>query len=201
VSETHVIEYEITEEQAAAAVDAVVGSLAARPGQMRLREIILRSVGYGIVAAAGIALSAVWDLPWWMFILPVLMLALIAFVLVTTRLTAPSRQRRQLNAALREAFRRLESPHVRWTVTDEELVVESGRDAREFGWDEVKEVFLTGTFWLLTVENGPMMLLLADRIPDATARFLLTRARRAGATIRVAGLPNGPGEEGVTIIG
>ena len=38
-------------------------------------------------------------------------------------------------APLREAFRRLESPRVRWTVTDEQLVVESGPDVRDFRWN------------------------------------------------------------------
>jgi hypothetical protein len=72
-------------------------------------------------------------------------------------------------------------------VTEEQLTVESGRDVREFPWVDVKDLFLTGTFWIMQIRNAPTMLLLAERIPDATARFLLTRARDVGATIRVAG--------------
>ena len=185
--ETHVVEYQLTEDQAAAAADAVLDSLAPGPGEMRLRGIVLRSVGYGVLAAVGIAVGVVWGLPWWLFIGPALILALVVFVLASTWWTATVLKRPRLDAAIREAFRRLESPRIRWTVTDDRLTVESGQDVREFRWADMTDVFLTGTFWILKIRNAPTMLLLADRIPDAAARFLLTRARDVGATIRVAG--------------
>jgi hypothetical protein len=145
------------------------------------------------------------NLPWWFFVLPCLMLGLLFIVIAIFALVSAAGpwQRRQVNAALREAFRRLESPHIRWTISGDLMTVESGRDVREIEWEDVKDVFLTGSFWIITLDNGPNMLLLADRIPDATARFLLTRARDVGATIRVAGRSDavpGDDDENINII-
>jgi hypothetical protein len=199
--ETHVIEYEITEEQAAAAADAVLGSLAIRLGQARLRGLVVQSVLYAIISAVLVAFGVHAGQPWWFFVAPILMVGVVALLLgLAAVLSAVGPwQRRRLDAALRGAFARLESPRIRWTVTEDQLAVQSGRDVREFGWEDVKDVYLTGTFWIMTLADGPNMLLLADRIPDATARFLLTRARDAGATIRVAGRPSPtPEDNGVT---
>lgn len=193
--ETYVIEYEITEDQAAAAADAVLEAVNARAGSKVARAHLFWS-GLHTLLAIGLLGAMVWlGPPPWLWFAPFLMCGLSVVLVLVVGLGAllgavGPWQRRQLDAALREAFRRLESPHVRWTVTDEDLVVESGRDVREFGWADVKDVFLTGTFWILALDRGPQMLLLADRISDATARFLLTRARDAGATIRVAGKTN-----------
>jgi hypothetical protein len=193
--ETHVIEYEISEEQAAAAADAVLEAVSARPGAQMARSHLLRTALQTGLAIALLGAVAWVGPPPWLWFAPFLMcgLSVVLVLLLGLRSLVGGSgpwQRRRLDAALREAFRRLESPHVRWTVTDEELVVESGRDVREFRWDEVKDLFLTGTFWIMTMQDAPTMLLLADRIPDRTARFLLTRARDAGATIRVAGRPS-----------
>jgi hypothetical protein len=190
--EAHVIEYEITEEQAAAAAAAVLDSLAPRTARVRLRGLVAQSVLYAVGAAVMIAAGIQTGQPWWFFVAPALMFGLVALLLGLTWLLSAVGpwQRRRLDAALRDAFARLESPRIRWTITEDVLAVRSGRDVREFGWADVKDVFLTGTFWIIALEKGPNMLLLADRIPDATARFLLTRARDVGATIRVAGRPN-----------
>lgn len=195
MSETHLIEYEITEEQAAAAADAVLESIQARPGAQLARSHIIRTTLYTLLAIVLLAVltwlgppPGLWFAPFLLCGLSVVLLLILG--LGTVLGASGPWQRRRLDAAMREAFRGLESPHVRWTVTDEQLVVESGGEVHAFGWDEVKDVFLTGTFWLLAIENSPTMLLLADRIPDATARFLLTQARAAGATIRVAGRPS-----------
>jgi hypothetical protein len=189
MAETHVIEYEITEDQAAAAATAVLEATSPAPGTVQPRSIALKALLYSALAMGAVGLGLWMNQPWWFFVPAVLMLGvsvLVAGILGLHSASAP-RYRRHLDAALREAFRRLESPHIRWTVTGETLVVESGRDRREFSWTDVKDLFLTGTFWILKVENAPTMLLLADRIPDRTARFLLLRAREVGATIRVAG--------------
>jgi hypothetical protein len=190
--ETHVIEYEITEEQAAAAADAVLDSLAVRPGRAKLRSLVIQSALYAVMAVATVAFGFHANQPWWFFVAPLLMVGIVALLLgLTAVLSAIGPwQRRRLDAALRDAFARLESPRIRWTVTDDHVAVQSGRDVREFDWEDVKDVYLTGTFWIITLEDGPNMLLLADRIPDGTARFLLTRARDAGATIRVAARAN-----------
>ena len=92
-------------------------------------------------------------------------------------------------------MRRLDSPHVRWTLTAERLTVQAGRDVRDIRWEDVKAVGLTGTFWVLTVQGSPHMLFPGDRLPEDAARFLLRQARGAGAAIRVAG-GAGPPDDG-----
>ncbi|HKB04282.1 MAG TPA: hypothetical protein VKD90_18805 [Gemmataceae bacterium] len=203
--ETHVIEYEITEEQASAAAEALLDSIGARTGLARQRYLLVQTALYSAFAIGFVALGFWLNQPWWFFVLPCLMLGLLFIVVAIFALVAAAGpwQRRQVDAALREAFRRLESPHIRWTITGDRMTVESGRDVREIEWEDVKDVFLTGSFWIITLEDGPNMLLLADRIPNSTARFLLTRARDVGATIRVAGRPDGVSgddDENVNII-
>jgi hypothetical protein len=191
--ETHVIEYQLTEDQASAAADAVLESTSVPGGATQLRSLVVKSAVYSGIAVAVMALGAWMNQPWWFFVPGALMLGVSVLLLGISGLLSAFGpwHRRQLDTALREAFRRLQSPRIRWTVTDERLTVESGPDVREFGWRDVTDVFLTGTFWILKIRNAPTMLLLADRIPDAAARFLLTRARDVGATIRVAGRPPG----------
>jgi hypothetical protein len=197
--ERHVIEYEITDEHASAAAEAVAESMTVPAAAGKLRSLVLQSILYSVLAAAAIAFGIWRNQPWWFFVPAVLMLGVAVLLLAIGGLlaaTGPWHQK-QLDVALREAFRRLESPHIRWTLTDELLTVESAGKTREFRWADVKDLFLTGTFWIMKIQNAPNMLLLADRIPDATARFLLLRARDAGATIRVAGgkvFPPEPGD-------
>jgi hypothetical protein len=134
------------------------------------------------------ALGIWMDQPWWFFVVLSLLFVVVGLIFGLSLMVvlATPRQRRWAREALREAFRRLESPYVRWTLTPNHLTVQSGRDTRAIRWEDVLEVGLTGSFWILTVRGSPHMLFPGDRLPNDAARFLLVRARNAGAAIRVA---------------
>jgi hypothetical protein len=188
MAEIHVIEYELTEEMADAAAAAVVASSGRGTAVGRLRRLLIQLGIYGLIAFGVLIIGIQTEQPWWFFIAPVAMLALSALVLGAMGLAhVLGGRQRSLGDALREGIRSLDSRQVRWTVTEDTLTVQSGKDVRVIRWVNVKELSLTGTFWLLTATGSPPMLLSGDRVPETTARFILECAQRAGTRIRVAG--------------
>jgi len=189
MAERYVIEYEITEESAEAAADAVLSLHGGAEPLARMRPILLQFGLLGLLVMVLTALGVLMGQPWWFFVVVTLLLVIVGLVFGLSFLVVlvTPRQRQWARDALREAFRRLESPRVRWTLTPDRLTVQAGPDVRDIRWEDVKEVGLTGTFWVLTVKGSPHMLFPGDRLPDDAARFLLNQARNAGATIRVAG--------------
>jgi hypothetical protein len=188
MAETHVIEYELTEEMANAAADAVIASTGRGATAGRLRSLLIQLGIYGLIAIGVLIIGIQTDQPWWFFVAPVAMLALAVPVLGGLALAYlfGGGQQRHVSEALREGIRGLDSRHVRWTVTEDTLTVQSGKDVRVIRWADVTDLSLTGTFWLLTVTGSPTMLLSGERVPEATARFVLECAQRAGTRIRVA---------------
>jgi|GEM_PF-5633444 len=187
MAETHVIEYELTEEMADAAAAAVVASSSRGAAVARFRRLLIQLGIYGLIALGALVIGIQTDQPWWFFVAPVAMLALSAIVLGGMGVAyLLGRQQRSLGDALREGIRSLDSRHVRWTVTEDTLTIQSGKDVRVIRWANVRELSLTGTFWLLTASGSPTMLLSGDRVPENTARFILQCAKRAGTRIRVA---------------
>jgi len=189
MAESYVIEYEITEESAEAAADAVLSLHGGTEPLARMRPILIQFGLLGLFVMV-LTLLGVWlGQPWWFFVVVTLLLVIVGLIFALSFLVVlvTPRQRQWARDALGEAFRRLESPHVRWTLTADQLTVQAGRDVRDIRWEDVKEVGLTGTFWVLAVKGSPHMLFPGDRLPEDAARFLLKQARNAGAEIRVAG--------------
>ena len=189
MAESYVIEYEITAESAEAAADAILSLHGGAEPLARMRPILVQFALLGLFVMALTMLGLWMGQPWWFFVVVTLLLVIVGLVFGLSFLVAlvTPRQRQWARDALGEAFRRLESPHVRWTLTMDQLTVQAGRDVRDIRWEDVKEVGLTGTFWVLAVKGSPHMLFPGDRLPDDAARFLLKQARNAGAEIRVAG--------------
>src|SRR5262245_53837846 len=193
MAETHVIEYELTEEMADAAANAVIASTGRGATVGRLRRLLIQLGIYGLIALGAVVIGIETDQPWWFYVAPVAMLALSVLVLGGMGLAYVfgGGQQKHLENALREGIRGLDSRHVRWTVTDGTLTVQSGKDIRVIRWANVQELTLTGTFWLLTATGSPTMLLSGERVPEDTARFILKCAQQAGTRIRVAGATKG----------
>jgi hypothetical protein len=195
VTDTHVIEYEVSEDMSEAAADAILRSLGTAPTALRRRRFLVYMASYATAflffAAVGVWLQK----PWWFFILPCAGLGLCGIVAglfaILTGLTPGVR--RQIHNAVAAAIRRLQSPHVRWRIDSATLSIQTGRDVREIQWSDVKDLFLDRDFWVMRVSGHPTMLLRADAIGNETARFLLTQARDHGASIR---LPPAEGVEG-----
>jgi len=188
MAETHVIVYELTDDMADAAADAVIDSTPGLVMTGRLRSLVIQLGIYGFASVGVLVIGIETDQPWWFFVAPAAMLALVAVVggaMMVAYLFGWG-QRKHLGDVLREAIRGLDSVRVRWTITAEQLTIQSGKDVREIRWADVTELSLTGTFWLLTVSGSPTMLLAGNRLPEATARFVLACAQRAGTRIRVA---------------
>jgi hypothetical protein len=188
MAETHVIEYELTEEMAAAAADAVIASTGRGATVGRLRRLLIQLGIYGLIALGAVVIGIQTNQPWWFYVAPVAMLALSVLVLggMALAYVFGGGQQKHLENVLRQGIRGLDSRHVRWTVTDHTLTVQSGKEVRVIRWSNVKELTLTGTFWLLTVTGSPTMLLSGERVPEDTARFILKCAQQAGTRIRVA---------------
>ena len=191
MSESYVIEYEITEESAEAAADAILALHGGGEPLGRMRPILVQFGLLGLFVMLLAVLGVLMGQPWWFFVVVTLLLVIVGLIFGLSFLVVlvTPRQQQWARDALGEAFRRLESPHVRWTLTRELLTVQAGRDVREMRWQDVKEVGLTGTFWVLAVNGSPHMLFPGDRLPEDAARFLLEQARNAGADIRVANRP------------
>jgi hypothetical protein len=187
VTDTHVIEYEVTEDMADAAADAILRSLSKTPTSLKPRRLMAQMAAY---AAAALILAAVgvWlQQPWWFIVLPCTLFGLAVVIVGLCAMVGGLSPvvRRQIHNALAAAFRRLQSPHVRWTIDSATLSVQSGRDVREIRWSDVNDLFLDSDFWVMRVSGHPTMLLRADAIGNQAARFLLTQARDHGASIRV----------------
>jgi hypothetical protein len=189
MAESYVIEYEIREESAEAAAEAILALHGGAEPLGRMRPILIQFGLLGLFVMLLAVLGILMGQPWWFFVVVTLLLVIVGVVFGLSFLVVlvTPRQRQWARDALGEAFRRLESPHVRWTLTRDLLTVQAGRDVREIRWEDVKEVGLTGTFWVLAVNGSPHMLFPGDRLPKDAARFLLEQARNAGAEIRVAG--------------
>ncbi|HJZ92882.1 MAG TPA: hypothetical protein VKE40_18555 [Gemmataceae bacterium] len=187
MTDTHVIEYEVSEDMADAAADAILKSLGTPPTALNPRRLMAQMAVYATAAVLLAGVGAWLQQPWWFFMLPCALLGLAGIVVGLSAMVAGLSPgvRRQIHNGLAAAFRRLQSPHVRWTVDSATITVQSGRGVREIRWSDVKDVFLDRDFWVMRVNGHPTMLLRADAIRNETARFLLTQARGHGASIRM----------------
>jgi hypothetical protein len=198
VTESHVIEYEVSEDMADAAADAILRSLGPTPTSLKPRRLMAQMAVY---AAAALILAAVgvWlKQPWWFIVLPCALFGLAVVIVGLCAMVGGLSPvvRGQIHNALAAAFRRLRSPHVCWTIDSATLSVQSGRNVREIRWTDVKDLFLDRDFWVMRVSGHPTMLLRADAIGNKTARFLLTQARDHGVSIRVPPAESDGGEVG-----
>jgi hypothetical protein len=180
-------QYELTADLIPEAAEATLAAQRAGRPPERIRQV---AIGEAIVCAQLLAVliaSIALDFPAWLIWLAATALAvfglftgLIVFVLVMY-----PHNRARYERMIAESFQKLDSPWIRWTLTDERFLIESRTTVREHPWTAVREAFVGRTFWILAINRRQRFLLPVSAIPPGAERFLLDRLTQAGSKVQL----------------
>ena len=90
----------------------------------------------------------------------------------------------QLRTAFRESVTQLEGVPVVWTFREDGITLQSALGAREIPWNTVRDLYNGHGFWLLAEASGKALAIPVESLRPPAERFLIDRARVAGATVR-----------------
>ena len=180
-------EYEVSPRIIADAADTSL--MAMRAGQPP-RTMRKAGLAWGVLFAQVLGLS-IWaivvGMDDWLIALAMtvtvifgLLCALYLFVVVMHPFTRAKYER-----AISSAYRKLDSPRIRWHLNDTGFTVESRTTRREQPWTSVREAFVGLKFWILTVDVPERLLLPVSALPDGGERFMLDRITQAGGAVRM----------------
>jgi hypothetical protein len=177
MSAAHRVEYYVTPEMTDPAVRA---SLASRG--MALPPTLLARAGRVIwlLALAGMTYYT-WSVhgsDWVVFVGSAAVLLLFGMYLLEHR------YHRRLRAAFRESVARLEGKPVVWVFRDDGITLSSALGTRDIPWPTVRDLFNDFGFWMLAEASGQVTAIPADALTGPAERFLLDKARAAGAAVR-----------------
>src|SRR5258708_25630291 len=170
--ETYVFEYLVTDEIIVEAAEAaLVATNAGRPPR-RLRSVVIAEAFVLVQLLIGLIAGIVFDLPDWIivtagavFVLLGLWTGLVAFTLVMY----PWNRRRYLRL-IGESYQKLDSPLIRFSLSESGFTVESRPTHRPVPWSGVSQAFVGRTFSILTASKHGQLLLPVSGFPPGAAR-------------------------------
>jgi hypothetical protein len=180
-------EYEVSPEIIAdAAATTLIAQRAGQPSpQMRKAAIAWGILFFQVLGVLIVAIVV--ELPDWVIALAAALTVVFAlcfglylFVVVLHPLNQAIYERN-----ISRAFRKLDTPRIRWDLSEAGFTVETRTTRREQPWTTVREAFVGRKFWILTLVASERLLIPVLAMPVGAERFLLDCIIQAGGALRM----------------
>ena len=190
MSETHVVEHEISEEMLEPGIDALVASEGMDRPLPSIRDFVIPCLVAVALASVLILFGVREALPWPYFLVVGLPIAasILLFGGYLTHFLIRLLCRRIGRYIVRKGMWRSGDPRVRWSFNQDGLSLQEGAEFREIGWGDVKDLFIAPKVWVLKVRaDRPIWLLWSAALPGEVDQFIRTQVRQFRVPIRTAG--------------
>jgi hypothetical protein len=189
--QTYSVQYELNDEIAARAADALT-HMPAHQFDAKFWKGLVSLVVLTVIGGLMVLLGEFMDFEWWLKLplyaflgvfggLLVLLLSLHFFAWCITCILPLARW--NIRRSMLKPFRDLGDRTVRWVFTDEQFETHTVNKDREVPWSSLKRVRLLPGFWGLATKKGPTLLLPEEHLSADIQNLIRRKAQEVGAKV------------------